>query len=68
MYLQRHSAESADIIDVHNSQSFCHFGDKFLSKPGDRSGIEKRTFSDVKPETVACRRNQVNYNFFMNLT
>ena len=60
LYLHRHSSDSHDLIEVHDSQSFCQFGEKFLSKPGSRSGIEKRAFHDLKPATVALRRNEVN--------
>ena len=60
LYLTRHSADAEDLLEVHDSQSFCTFGEKYLAKPGPQSGIERRTFHDLKPATVAMRRDEVH--------
>ena len=38
-----------------DSQSFKRFGDKYLSTPGPKSGIEERKFYDLRKEAVTDR-------------
>ena len=59
LHLIRQSADSDDWIEVKDSQSFCKFGEKYLAKPGPRSGIEKRLFYDLNKATVALQRDEV---------
>ena len=47
--------------EVNSSETFCRFGRKYLERPGPRSGIERRTFYDLKTETIADRTNEVHF-------
>lgn len=58
IHLQRHNAEDADHIDVVNSETFVMFGEKYLSNPGPKSGIERRKFWDLKEELVNDRKSE----------
>ena len=42
-----------------DSQTFNRFGKKYLSNPSKQSGIEKRTFYDLKKEEIEVRENEV---------
>lgn len=58
MHLQRHQA-GEDYIEVKDSASYVKFGRKFLVKPGDRSGIEYRTFYDLEDSDIKLRSQEV---------
>ena len=58
MHLQRHLAGD-DYIEVKDSASYVKFGEKFLIKPGERSGIECRTFYDLKDDDIKLRSQEV---------
>ena len=58
MHLQRHQA-GEDYIEVKDSASYVKFGEKFLVKPGERSGIEYRTFHDLEDDDIKLRSQEV---------
>ena len=58
MHLQRHQG-GEDYIQVKDSASYVLFGEKYLEKPGDRSGIERRTFYDLDDENIKLRSQEV---------
>ena len=59
MHLKRHSSEDDEFEEVIDSGSFQRFGEKYLSKPGKKAGIEKRTFAEVKKEDIEQRQDEV---------
>ena len=54
-HMEKHNAELPDYIEVLNSETFVKFGEKYLSKPGPKSGIEMRKFFDLKENIVKDR-------------
>ena len=58
MHKTRRQAENT--IEVVSSSTFCQFGDEYLVTPGPRSGIERRTFHDLKDEDIKARSEEVN--------
>ena len=58
MHKTRYQAENT--IEVVSSSTFCQFGDEYLVTPGPRSGIERRTFHDLKDKDIKARSEEVN--------
>ena len=58
MHVTRHQAGD-DYVEVTDSSTFSKFGKQFLEKPGPRSGIERRTFHDLKDEDIKKRTQEV---------
>ena len=52
--------EAENYKEVVDSATCCDFGWTNLVKPGPRSGMEKRTFHDLKPETIKERSEEVS--------
>jgi hypothetical protein len=59
LHLHR-SMEAENYKEVVDSATFCDFGRTNLVKPGPRSGMEKRTFHDLKTETIKERSEEVS--------
>lgn len=57
MHKTRYQAENT--IEVVDSSTFCAFGDEYLVTPGPRSGIERRTFHDLKDVDIKARSGEV---------
>lgn len=45
------------MVQVEDSKSLVKYGEQHLSKPGPRSSMQKRKFSDLKPKVVETRRD-----------
>ena len=58
IHLQRHQANE-DYLEVTDSASYAEFGRQFLEKPGSRSGIERRTFHDLKDEVKSAKLKKI---------
>ena len=59
IHLTRH-IEDENYLEVTNSETFCVFGNSTMTKPGSRSGIEKRSFSTLPSEVITARTHEVN--------
>ena len=60
-HLHRHDMEDSQYQDLLDSLSVAEYGKQRMSQPGPRSGIERRTFHDLRPETIKERRDEVKY-------
>lgn len=67
IHLKRHDSEADDYEEVVDSPTFGRFGKKYLAKPSKQSGIEKRTFVDLKKEDIEEREDEVNIVFIIIL-
>lgn len=56
LHLQRCIEEE----EVSDSATFSKFGKKYMEQPGPKSGIERRTFYDLKKETIKERTDEVS--------
>ena len=59
MHLRRHSMEDNEYFEILDSLTFVEYGRSHLAQPGPRSGIERRTFHDLKKETIKERTDEV---------
>ena len=60
-HLHRSDMNAENYRDVVDSASFCEFGKATLSKPGPRSGIERRTFYNLPNEIIKLRKQEVRF-------
>ena len=65
MHKTRHQRGELEVLD---SASFCVFGEKYLATPGPRSGIEKRTFHELRDEDIKARAEEVCLYSNMNVS
>ena len=56
LHRTRHEGGEIEVVD---STTFCKFGERFLATPGPRSGIEKRTFKELRDEDIKARAEEV---------
>ena len=72
LHLHRHSMEDEGYFEVQDSATFCQYAKKNMETPGPKSGIERRTFYDMKDETIKARSAEVNtknvHKLLTNLT
>ena len=61
MHLTRHIKDDS-YLEITDSQTFCVFGNDTMSKPGPRSGIERREFRVLKNEDIESRKSEVCFN------
>ena len=53
--------DSREVFEqISDSASFCRWAQKNLSTPGPKASIEKRTFHDLKKETIKKRADEVD--------
>ena len=57
-YLARCDSSSPDYIEVKDSSSVAKFGNKYLSNPSSKNGIQERVFTDIRPDTFLQRNEQ----------
>ena len=57
MHRTRYQAENT--IEVVDSVTFCEFGNEYLVTPGQRSGIERRSFHNLEDEDIKARSDEV---------
>ena len=62
-HLHQHDKEADGYFEVLDSSSLCKFGQDHLSKPGEKSGIERRTFFELEDAVIKERSTEVKIKF-----
>ena len=59
-HIQRSDSSAESHHEIKDSKSVVEFGQKHLSKPGKKAGMDERCFVDLRPEDVLKRKEEVS--------